>query len=240
MAEALIIGGWALPVKAYSELTRAAGGPSAPVLVPHMQELPVPGEESGPSSFARVVRSVAAREPRPVHIIGCSMGGIIGLEVAALFPEIVRSLTVVSGSACFCRRNGYSCGTEETEVRALAAALKRRPVETVASFYRRVFDGAQADRAKDAEQVLAQAPLSAFLAGLSYLRDADLRTLLPRIETRVLVIHGTEDEVIPCAAGEYLSAHLRGSLFKTLPGCGHAAWQKEEAAACVREFLNHD
>jgi pimeloyl-ACP methyl ester carboxylesterase len=45
---------------------------------------------------------------------------------------------------------------------------------------------------------------------------ADVRELLPRVDTRALVLHRRHDRAVPFALGVYLAQHLPRAIFREL------------------------
>jgi len=77
-------------------------------------------------------------------------------------------------------------------------------------------------------------------AGLAILRSADLRAVLSEIQQPTLVIHGEQDAVTPCAAGEALAQALPDARFHQIAGAGHAPFltAPDAVATLLHEFLH--
>jgi class 3 adenylate cyclase len=54
-------------------------------------------------------------------------------------------------------------------------------------------------------------------------RDIDIRDVLPTVHVPALVMHGSEDQIVPVDAGRYTAERLRAARFVELPGLGHLA-----------------
>lgn len=67
--------------------------------------------------------------------------------------------------------------------------------------------------------------VAALESGLHFLEQADLRSI-DNINTLVLLIHGTDDRIVPADAGKYLSARIKGD-FHELAG-PHAIFLNNE------------
>ena len=58
---------------------------------------------SVPSAYAVALASRLARQKHPTILVGWSMGGIVALETAIHFPELVRRLVLISSCAVLYR-----------------------------------------------------------------------------------------------------------------------------------------
>ncbi len=167
---------------------------------------------------------------RRAHVVGASMGGMIGQLLAALYPERVLSLTsVMSNTGNPGRR--YAFGSW----RALGAITRPPPPPED-----------HAAVARHLESVFGVIGSPAFRAGLPALRpvfervarrglyregterqllavlsSGDRRRLLARIESPTLVLHGADDPLVPVAAGRDSAACIPGARIDVVEGMGH-------------------
>jgi pimeloyl-[acyl-carrier protein] methyl ester esterase len=84
-------------------------------------------------------------------------------------------------------------------------------------------------------------PSGAVLAtGLNWLRDVDLRPLAPQIKAPTLLIHGTNDPLMPLAAAEALAALIPGAEMAAFADCAHAPFLSQPDAfnARLSAFIN--
>jgi class 3 adenylate cyclase len=54
-------------------------------------------------------------------------------------------------------------------------------------------------------------------------KEIDIRQVLPAVGVPTLVLHGSEDQIVPVQAGAYTAQHIRSARFIELPGFGHVA-----------------
>jgi class 3 adenylate cyclase len=64
---------------------------------------------------------------------------------------------------------------------------------------------------------LAASPAAAALM-LPLLRELDVRDVLPAIRVPTLIVHHTDDPLVPTAAGKYVADHIPGAKYVELPG----------------------
>jgi pimeloyl-ACP methyl ester carboxylesterase len=165
-----------------------------------------------------------------VHVVGASMGGMIGQLIAAKHPARVLSLTSIMSNS----------GNPERQIafgrwKALRAIIHRPPPpddhEAVVRHLMRVFGviGSPAFRhelesmrplfERVARRGLYRAGTSRQL--LAILATGDRRPRLQQITVPTLVLHGADDPLVPLAAGIDTAANIPGSRLEVVPGMGH-------------------
>lgn len=163
------------------------------------------------------------------HIVGRSMGGMIGQIVASEHPGRTLSLTSIMSSS---GNPALPPSTPEA-----MTALTQRPPDPSQdeqgfldqSVRRaRVLSGPAFpfDEAAQRAQILAAANRAYDPAGFgrqiaALVANGDRRALLNRITVPTLVMHGTADPLIPLAAGEDTAANVPGAQLKVFEGMGH-------------------
>lgn len=160
------------------------------------------------------------------HIVGCSMGGMIAQLLAAHWPHRCLSLTALMTSS----------GNPELPGPSLAMRLRmlrRRPAAREAAirhgmaFWRSV--GGRDHTPSDAElrqRVLLQLDRGSHPPGLARQLAAILAApsrvpLLRGIRMPSLVVHGSDDPLIPVSAAIDLARHLPQCRLEIIPGLGH-------------------
>jgi pimeloyl-ACP methyl ester carboxylesterase len=162
------------------------------------------------------------------HVVGVSMGGMIGQVLAAGWPSRVVSLvSIMSSSGAPRFRFHWTPATrallrpppDGADEAALIAHLERvwmligspgmqPPREALRTRLRTALRRAY-DPAGVARQLLA------------ILASGDRRALLRRITVPTLVLHGERDPLVPIAAGRDTAAQVPGASFRPIPGMGH-------------------
>lgn len=191
-----------------------------------------------------VVRLLDHLELPTVHVVGTSFGGAVGVMLAALFPQRVRSFTAVTiadhATEAMDRETRHMAGI----VQAILEGGDRRPFlqrleERVFSLgYRR----RQAEELAARRQALEKMPEAWFrgLVGiLSAIEGFDLRPHLPQITCPTRVVLTDADDVMPPEHCHALAAALPQATVTTHPTAGHAlvAEEPEWLRGVVQEFL---
>jgi len=165
-----------------------------------------------------------------VHVVGASMGGMIGQVLAARHPSRVLSLTSIMSNS----------GNPERKIafgrwKALRAIIRRppRPDDHAAVVrhlmyvfgvigspaFRHELESMRPLFERVARRGLYRAGTSRQL--LAILATGDRRPLLAQIAAPTLVLHGADDPLVPLAAGIDTAANINGSRLEVVPGMGH-------------------
>jgi pimeloyl-ACP methyl ester carboxylesterase len=175
------------------------------------------------------------------HVLGTSLGGFVAQELALARPDLVDRLVLISTS--YGGRGG-----ERMSARALAAmfgvgsfspegAVRRGLKATTSARYR-------AEEPGEFERIVGDR--LAFSPSLSsYLRQAgaganfDASGRVRDIEAPTLVIHGSEDRLVPVANARALARAVPRSRLRVLEGAGHLVFieEAEEVNEEVASFL---
>src|SRR3954447_22077995 len=164
-------------------------------------------------------------ELAPAHVIGASMGGMIGQMLAAEHPELVTSLTSIM-STTGSRLKG------QPSLALYRFLLKRAPSERSAyiDHTAAIFEAIGSPGMFNEDDVRD-------LAARSYDRDDDRNATgrqlaailasgnrtraLRRISVPTLVMHGTKDKLVAPSGGRATAKAVRGARLMKVEGMGH-------------------
>ena len=181
---------------------------------------------------------------KQIDLLGWSLGGQVAMQFSSDYPQRVRRLLLMSTTPRFCADNNWKFGQPASELRALRRGLQKRYLATMSDFFDLQFLGEDipADRRREILQ-FAVRPVGlpdpdVALITLGLLGHEDLRPLLGLIDQQTLVIHGDNDQIIPLAAGQYLSENLQYARLISLSGAGHAPFlsRPEQLSKLISEF----
>jgi len=161
------------------------------------------------------------------HVVGVSIGGMIAQHVAALYPRRTISLVSIMAST-----GNPSLRVSMGEPRAiLSRPANISDTEALIEHYVRVFGVIGSPRfATDGELLrhnlrrivsLGIHPAGTARQLLAILASRDRRPLLHRIVAPTLVVHGSDDLLLPVAPGRDMALNIPGRRFEIVRGMGH-------------------
>lgn len=220
---------------------------------------PDDGNYSVTAHARAVIRFLDASDRGPVHLLGNSLGGAVSTRVAALRPDLVRTLTLVSPALPELRvqRSALPTGllalpgvaalftrltrawTAEQRVRGVMALCYGDPARVTPEGFR---DAVQEMERRlqlpyfwDAMARSARGIVDAYTLGGQHglWRQAE-RVLAP-----TLLIYGGRDQLVGYRMAQRAARAFRDSRLLTLPDAGHVAMMEypETVATAFRELL---
>ncbi|MFJ8564636.1 alpha/beta fold hydrolase [Streptomyces sp. NPDC093514] len=213
------------------------------------------------TAFARVViRHLDAAGRGPVHLFGNSLGGAVSTRVAAVRPDLVRTLTLVSPAL------------PELRVQKSAVPTALLAVPGVAGLFNRMMQGIGAEqRTRGVTELCYGDPSRVTPEGFrNAVEEMERRMALPyfweamtrssrgivdaytlggqhglwrqaqRVLAPSLLVYGGRDQLVSYRMAHRAAAAFRGSRLLCLPEAGHVAMMEYPGvvAAAFRELLN--
>ncbi|GAB2890085.1 bifunctional 3-oxoadipate enol-lactonase/4-carboxymuconolactone decarboxylase PcaDC [Streptomyces mayteni] len=163
---------------------------------------------------------------------GVSLGGAIGLQLAADHPERVASLTLLCTSAHFGPPDAWH---------ARAATVRAAGTEALVPSRRDTWfspDSADPPRLAALLTDLRAVDPAGYAACCAALADLDLRDRLSSVTAPTLVIAGRDDPATPPAHARELADGIPGASLTELAGAAHLA-HLERPAAVLAALLDH-
>jgi len=163
------------------------------------------------------------------HIVAPDVGTSAALFAAAAHPERIASVTVGAGGVAV--------------PLVLGEPLRSRVLDPDLDKYRRMDARESINKSLDTiaggipdeirADYLASYDGDRYVESMRYVRRypeelPELATLLPTITTRVTIVNGRNDRVVPIANAEFLAERLPNSRLK-LVETGHFAWEEAPA-----------
>lgn len=202
----------------------------------------------GPYTIAQLAddaANVLATEAQPpAHIIAYSLGGYVALQLALEHPALVQTLTLIATSA----GGPGAMDVPEATRAAWAAAVGGSPEEFARATMPLSFRPGWTENHPEAFEAILKSRLeqptpehawqAQYEAGARHLSTGlDVRG----IRVPALVLHGTNDRILPYTNGSQLASLLPHAQFHALEGAGHLSWieEPEGVSAQIIDFLTN-
>lgn len=149
-----------------------------------------------------------------VHYAGLSLGGMVGLWLAAHAPARVDRLALLCTAAWLPPAQKWFDRAATVRAAGMAAVAD--------AIVARWFTPAFVER-EPYRQMLLGADPEGYAACCDAIGSLDLRPVLGRITAPTLVISGADDEAIPPALGEQVARAVPGARFELVQAAAHLA-----------------
>ena len=167
------------------------------------------------------------------HVVGMSMGGMIGQMVAAIAPARVRTLTSIM-STTGASRTGRPAPSTLRRMLAGRPATRAEAADRLVRMYRHIgshgypFDEAAVRAYAELSWDRNPAPTGFLRQLAAIVKSGDRTAALRSITAPTLVIHGDRDRMVHPSGGAATARAIPGSRVETITGMGHdlprAAW----------------
>jgi len=176
-------------------------------------------------------------------IFAPSFNAMIGLVLAADYPERVRSLVIVNGAARVLRAPDYPIGADPDNAAQFGTVgIEPDAIDQGFDVLRIVAPSVARDEAFRAWWDMAgnrAASPSMARAATKVVSEADVRDTLVRISAPTLILHRADVDFMPVGHGRYLAEHIAGSRYVELPGVDSLYWVGDTAPMLeeIEEFI---
>lgn len=172
--------------------------------------------------YERVEEEVRSLSVQKLIVVGWSMGGMLGIRLAAQYP--VSGLVLIGTTARFtCEPHDLRKGWHPVVLQRMKRQLSVARERVMDAFVEQMLTLGERKQISQHVGLDSQKwSTAALIAGLTYLEEEDCRPFLSSLTTPTLVIHGMEDTICSLAAGEELASSLAVAHFVQIPDCGHA------------------
>ncbi|MEV6791023.1 alpha/beta hydrolase [Streptomyces sp. NPDC051320] len=207
-----------------------------------------------------VIRYLDASDRGPVHLLGNSLGGAVSTRIAALRPDLVRTLTLVSPALPELRVQRSAAPTGLLAVPGVTALYSRLTKDWTPEMRTRGMLGlcyGDPSRVSDEGLRNAVAEMERRLE-LPYFWDAMTRSArgivnsytlggqhglwrqARRVLAPTLLVYGGRDQLVGYRMARKAATAFRGARLLTLPDAGHVAMMEypEAVARAFRELLD--
>jgi pimeloyl-ACP methyl ester carboxylesterase len=192
----------------------------------------------GPVTLAQLAGDAAALlealKLDSAHVLGISMGGMVAQELALAHPERVRTLAL---GCTYCGGPGSSLsprGTRERLTTAMMSGDRQRALRTAWELNVSPAMAADAQAYGRFLEIAARRVVAVpvILAQLQAIAAHDTSARLPGLSLPTLIVHGSEDEMVPVENARLIHSLVAGSCLEILEGAGHLFfWEQPERSA---------
>ena len=174
---------------------------------------------------------------RQCHLVGLSMGGMIGQRVALDYPNLLLSLTLADTSSHY-GPAALPFWRTRSET-ALTAGMEPLVAPTMERWFTAAFRSAQPALMEQVKQWIVNTPVQGYAGCCLAISAIDFTARLHGISIPVLVIVGADDVATPPAMAQVIHGEIKQSRLLVLPSAAHIASveQAELFNQSVTEFL---
>ena len=165
---------------------------------------------------------------------GVSLGGMVGLWIAANAPARLDRLLVICTSAHLAAPDYWR--ERASKVRASGIAAIVDPV--VERWFTPAFARRLPSVVRDYKESMAQLAPDGYAACCEVVGRLDLRQDLARIATPTMVVAGADDQAIPPEHGAAIAKGIAGASFVTVADAAHLA-NVEQPSVITQLMLDH-
>lgn len=195
-----------------------------------------------PYDLEHIVHLLDSALLEPAVVCGWSLGGSVVLKLAALAPEKIKGLILVSTTPRFTKQADWAHAVEKDVLLSFAQDLEQDYPGTLRRFFAlQALGGAASHEVITHLHTAAMPTPSAqtLQAGLQLLLDIDLRRDVGAIEQACLIVHGKQDKLVPWKAAVWLATTLDKAELLCVDQAGHAPFlsHSEEILSAVIDFM---
>ncbi|MBX2928070.1 MAG: alpha/beta fold hydrolase [Saprospiraceae bacterium] len=164
-----------------------------------------------------------------VHFGGLSMGGFIGMRIAARRPDLLRSLILMETSAQP-EPNTFKYGILNTLVKLFGVSAVTGPVMKIMFGEKFLQDPARREERAIWRANLERNPKTIVRAVTGVLQRKGVEEEIQRIQCPTLILVGTQDKATTPEKAAFIHGRIPGSILRHIEGAGHTACVEEPEA----------
>ena len=172
-----------------------------------------------------IFNSVWKKKKEKITVVGWSLGGMLAMQLAELYPDRIRRLILIASTPRFTACKEYTGGISPSIVKNLLRKVFRNKNKAQKDFYELMFSEEEEDAKKKFIKTLDPTFFNieenVLEKGLEYLLMKDLRINLSRIVVPTEIIHGSKDSICLPEAAMYMKEHIPFARLLWIKNAGH-------------------
>jgi 3-oxoadipate enol-lactonase len=169
-----------------------------------------------------------------VHFCGLSLGGMVGMWLAAHHPGLIAKLVLCNTSALLGPRENWDTRIAAVKQGGMQAIVKA----TMERWFTEGFRSGSPGVIAAVEQSFLAVSVEGYTGCCAAIRDMDQRETISQIKAETLVISGTYDPATPPAMGRFIAEAIPGARYVELPTAHLSNIEAEsEFNGVVSQFL---
>ncbi|GAA2613321.1 3-oxoadipate enol-lactonase [Dactylosporangium fulvum] len=165
---------------------------------------------------------------------GLSLGGMVGMWLAAHAPERIERLVLICTAAHLPPADGWLARAEQVRTGGMGSIADA----VLGRWFTPRYRAALPARVAPFRAMIAAGPAEGYAGCCEAIAGMDLRDDLPRITAPTLVVAGVDDPATPPEHGEVIHAGIAGSRLAVVPNAAHLA-NVEQPEAVAHLVLDH-
>jgi pimeloyl-ACP methyl ester carboxylesterase len=180
------------------------------------------------ASLGEMAAALLAENPGPLHLAGCSMGGMLALEVWRAAPQRVQGLALLGTTARADTPELLALRSQAIEL--FAAGRMEEVLRANVLFAFHPLGAARAGLVEDYLAMIRRAGARQLITqNRAVMARADRRAELPQITCPVLVACGEADQITPPEHAREMAAAMAHARLEIVPGAGHMLTMEQPA-----------
>ena len=200
---------------------------------------PLPAATPASGDYADAAAALLdALNVEKIHLVGHSLGAVIGSSFAARHPERLLTVTLASATAGYGKAD-HAARVDRLNAR-MAAIRDLGPAGMAESRGREVLSPDASDGAlAKVRAVMSGLDVDGYCQAARMLHSSDIYDDIATFNAPALVMCGSADKVTPEELNQWIAAAISGAVYRSLPGLGHASYVENPALfnAALGEFL---
>ncbi|MBS3952064.1 MAG: pimeloyl-ACP methyl ester esterase BioH [Methylomicrobium sp.] len=196
-------------------------------------------------SLPHICEALAQQLPNQPYVwLGWSLGGMVAVEMARLFPDRVKAIALLASNPCFVVKTDWP-GIREPVLDSFAEQLSLDCQTTLLRFLSLQINGLENFKALSKTMKAAvketDSPEPYILQqGLTMLKNEDLRPAIRDLKMPMAAIFGDRDSLVPVSVGPALQVLNPSITVKVMNKAAHAPFLSHETdlLELITDFVN--